>query len=83
MGVEEEEVPVTEKDLLLEIRDLLAAQNQVSTPSQTLASTELAQTAADSSYSQASLHGTQTGSSQVGIPSSTTSSTTSGKHAKE
>ena len=65
------------------IRDLLAAQNQVSTPSQTLASTELAESTADSSHSQASLHGTQTGSSQVGTPSSTASSSASGKHAKE
>lgn len=83
MGVKEEEVPVTEKDLLLEIRDLLAAQNQVSTPSQTLASTELAESTADSSHSKAPLHGTQTSSSQVGTPSSTASSSTSGKHAKE
>lgn len=43
MGVKEDEVPVTEKDLLLEIRDLLAAQNKVTTPSQTLATTELSE----------------------------------------
>ncbi|WP_340052009.1 large conductance mechanosensitive channel protein MscL [Corynebacterium parakroppenstedtii] len=83
MGVKEEEVPVTEKDLLLEIRDLLAAQNQVSTPSQTLASTELAENIADSAHSQASSQKIQTSTAQVGTPSSTTSSTTSGKHAKE